>query len=206
MKRLIGIITVALFAIGSYAQSVRFGIKGGLNVSKETDNAVYSKFGVESTSSFRPGVHIGGVMNVTINRSLDIETDIMYSMQGVNDFVYAGVSGTDKLRFHFTSHYITLPVALKFYPVDKIYLELGPQLGFLLSKTLGMSVEDDALNSTYGAWKNNTFDIGLLGGIGYAVTDNVFVEVKYVHGFCDTFKSVDGYRNRNIQVSVGYLF
>ncbi len=206
MKRFLAITFAAMFAVCSYAQGVRFGVKGGVNFSKESDNAVMVKYDVKSTSSFRTAFHLGGVMNMAFNKRLALETDLMYSMQGVNDYVYSNISLTDKIHFHFTSHYITVPVAIKYYPIDRFYVECGPQLGFLLSKKFGSSSDDDELDKSFDTSECNVFDFGILGGIGFNVTDNVFVEAKYIHGFCDTFKNMDGYKNRNIQLSVGYLF
>ena len=36
--------------------------------------------------------------------------------------------------------------------------------------------------------------------------NNVFIEGRYIHGLTGTSKVVDGCKNRNIQISLGYLF
>ena len=79
--------------ICGYAQNVQFGVKVGANISWESDHehivtsasdesghevSTYIESGFKKKKSF----HIGGVMNWMLSKKFDVETDLIYSMQG----------------------------------------------------------------------------------------------------------------------------
>ena len=205
MKKTLVTMMITLTSLSLHAQLIRFGVKAGLNFSKETQNAVVAQY-ISTDLSFRTGWHLGGIMNVVLSDRLELETDLMYSMQGYKDIVLteAVEQNLSRTNYTVTSHYLTLPVALKFYPVGNLYVAAGPQFGYLLSKR--DKLEGWESLNYYTSDKNRNFDFGILGGIGYRFNDNFFIDLRYIHGFTGTSKVVNGSKNRNIQVSLGYLF
>lgn len=197
---------VAAIALTANAQKLRFGVKGGLNFSKETQSKVEQLY-ISSDLSFRTSFHIGGVMNYALTDQLELEADLLYSQQGYKDIIYTTAieQNIANENYTVTSHYINLPIAIKYYFVDGFYAECGPQIGYLLSK------KDKLENweNTYDAYSSNNtkkIDFGIFGGLGYRFNNNVFIEGRYIHGLTGTSKVVDGCKNRNIQISLGYLF
>lgn len=204
MKKIVLAIMIAAAAITANAQSLRFGVKGGLNCSKETKNEVVKQY-ISKDMSFRTGFHVGGVVNYALSSRWELEADFLYSMQGYKDKIDVmteqSLSNED---YTVTSHYLNLPIAVKFFPVGRFYIECGPQWGYLLSKKDKM--EDWDNTNMYPSGTTKKIDFGIFGGLGYRFTDNVFVEARYIHGFTGTSKKNDGGKNRNIQMSLGYLF
>ncbi|MCQ2244254.1 MAG: PorT family protein [Bacteroidaceae bacterium] len=212
MKKILLMIAVILMAISADAQ-VQFGVRGGLNVSKESDQiitAVIENGGTEEINfsndmKWRAGVNVGGFVNIPESDMFDLEIGLSYSMLGYNDkIIEIDGRGEKKLDHNVTSHYLTIPVAEKFYPTGKgFYLELGPQLGILLSKKATVGGGD-----SYTPFKddNRTLDFGILGGVGYVFPNGMFLNGRYIHGLTETCKIFSGGKNRNLQLSLGYLF
>ena len=208
MKRIAFILCACLLSIVASAQNVQFGVRGGLNISTESKYVYMSSNDVVYESSdmkWRPGINIGGLVNIPILQNWDVEIDLTYSMLGYKDKVYNETEQVlPKTNYTVTSHYLTLPFMAKFFPLSNgLYLELGPQFGFLMSKK--DKLDGSEIQNFYDSG-NKTFDFAVLGGIGYRFSNDVFVDARYIHSFTDTNDHYTGGKNRNIQISLGYLF
>ncbi len=124
MKK-ITLLLVTVFTIGFVnaqdKENMSFGVKGGLNVSSIT-NA--DQDGVNSKSLI--GFHVGFFGEFMISDKFAIQPELLYSAQGVK-LDFDGDNGDLKLD------YINIPVMAKYYVADAFSLELGPQIGFLVS-------------------------------------------------------------------------
>lgn len=213
MKKVVIVAIIAMMAVAANAQ-VQFGVRGGLNVSKESDQiitAVIENGGTEEINfsndmKWRTGVNVGGFVNIQESDKFDLEIGLSYSMLGYNDkIIEIDGRGERELDHNVTSHYLTIPVAEKFYPAGNgFYLELGPQLGILLSKKATIDGGD-----SYTPFKDNnrTLDFGILGGAGYVFPNGMFLNARYIHGLTETCKIFSsGGKNRNLQLSLGYMF
>lgn len=181
----------------------QFGIKAGLNVSDE--DIVGSPTGLVS------GLHIGGVANLRLNNLFDLEADLMYSQQGVEDkgiYLLDGLGESlSDISIRYRSQYITLPVMLKLYGNDHCYTELGPQVGYQLGRTMEVSgyAPDDSMDSEVAGSLLHRLDLAGVVGIGYAFDGGLSLNARYVWGFTETVELYQG-QNRNLQFSVGFLF
>ncbi len=170
-----------------------FGVKGGLNISTITNADVD---GVNTKSLV--GFHVGFFGEFMISNKFAIQPEVLYSAQGT-ELEFEGISGDLKLD------YITIPVMAKYYVADAFSLELGPQIGFLVSAKAksGGESEDvkDELKST---------DVSLNFGAGYDITPNFMIGVRYSLGLTrlqdEIFPGEDESKNSVFQISVGYKF
>lgn len=212
MKKILLIIAVALMTVSADAQ-VQFGVRGGLNVSKESDQIVTvvienggtQEINFSNDMKWRAGVNVGGFVNIPESDMFDLEIGLSYSMLGYNDnIIELDGRGEKKLDNNVTSHYLTIPIAEKYSPTGNgFYLELGPQLGILLSKKASI---DGGESYTPFKDDNRTLDFGILGGVGYVFQNGMFLNARYIHGLTETCKVFSGGKNRNLQISLGYLF
>lgn len=185
MKKIV-LTAVAVFAFGfANAQEVKFGVKAGLNLSNLTGDA--------TGTSIKAGFQVGGLVEIKTSEKFSIQPEIVYSMQG------AKVDG-GKLEIS----YLNVPVMAKYFVAKGFSLEVGPQIGFLVSakaKADGGVSEDfkDSLKST---------DFSLNLGAGYDVTENINLGLRYGFGLSNMSKiSGDGtIKNSNIALAVAYKF
>lgn len=196
MKKIIlMVITVFTFGFVNAQEKadMAFGVKGGLNISTITNADVD---GVNSKSLI--GFHVGFFGEFMISNKFAIQPEVLYSAQGT-ELEFEGVSGDLKLD------YITIPVMAKYYVADAFSIELGPQIGFLVSAKAksGGESEDvkDELKST---------DVSLNFGAGYDITPNFMIGVRYSFGLTrlqdEIFPGEDESKNSVFQISVGYKF
>jgi hypothetical protein len=194
MKRII-LVAIALMAFGfTNAQSTKYGVKGGLNVSGITGYA-------EDTKTLI-GFHVGGFAEIKVIEKLAIQPEFLFSTQGT---VIEGFNGDSNTTVKV--NYLNIPVLAKYYITNAFTVEAGPQIGFLLSaKTRGEDVSD--------LYKSTDFGFNL--GCGYNFTENIFVGARYTIGLTDVNDASDeslypdlynaSFKNSNFALSLAYKF
>lgn len=215
---------VALFAIGfAQAQTARFGVKGGLNVSTLTGN-------IENAEA-KIGAHVGGLVEIKITNKFAIQPELLLSLQGAKNDYTRGSGNyryTNEEKVNLT--YINIPVMAKFYVIPKLSLEAGPQLGFLVNaENKYTETEVDGGDVFTVSRKNDikgnlrTIDAGFNLGASYYFTNNLFVQGRYTIGLSsidkndynrnndDDFNDYNydydkGIHNGVFQASIGYRF
>ena len=182
MKKII-LTAAAVFAFSfDNAQDSKFGVKGGLSMSSNSEE------GAKSLLAF----HLGAFAEFKVSDKFAVQPELLYSAQGAK-FSEAGASST------FNLNYINIPVMAKFNVAEAFTLEVGPQIGFLMSaKAEGVDFKE-LCNST---------DFGLNFGAGYNLSETTSLGLRYNMGLSDVLKNqVDGSsKNSSIQLSFGYKF
>lgn len=152
---------------GANAQSLHLGAKGGVNFATLSGKDADGNDG-------RTGFHIGAVAELGLTDKFSIQPEAIYSAQGVKDF---------------NIDYLNVPVLAKYYIVDNLSLQAGPQFGF--------KVNDKNFDNAEG------FDMS--GAVGAEVKfGKLFGQARYNFGLTDV---ADGdARNAVFQLSVGFNF
>jgi hypothetical protein len=177
------------------AQNAQFGVKAGVN---------FGSINGDDTDEFemRTSFHVGVVSEILFSEKFSIQPELLYSSQGAK-MSEEGFDLVIKLN------YINLPVMAKFYVIEGLSLEVGPQFGFLLSAKAksefdGESEEEDIKDGL------NDFDFGINFGAGYKLENGLSFAARYIYGFsnlADTETEDDVKVNNGvIQLSVGFNF
>ncbi len=192
------IILSMAFLIGlgmANAQDVKFGVKGGLNI------ANISNMQIEDVKlDSRMAYHLGVMAEVKLNNQFAIQPELLYSLQGASKEV-EGTTATIALD------YINIPVMAKYFVIDGLSLEVGPQLGILItgeSTIKGEEVDESGDIKKYV----KSVDFGLNFGAGYTY-NNFNLGLRYNLGLTDIRKGDEikkTLKNGVFQLSVGYFF
>jgi Outer membrane protein beta-barrel domain len=168
-------VLVFIFAIGvanaTYTQ-VQFGIKAGYNKT----NLIYSGSVINylgAKSDFNAGIFA----SIPLFGAFYLQPELMYSGQG-SDF-------TDSIPATVNNNYLNLPVLFKYQHPSGLFVETGPQVGFLLSS--GLKTYSQSLNS-----KGNTesTDFSWAFGLGYKIpVVNLGVDIRYNLGLTNIAKN-----------------
>ena len=189
MKKITLTLSALIVAAGMYAQEAQWGIKGGLNIAQETVS--------DGETGARTGIHLGGFMEKLISNGVDLQLELLYTMQG-GTYKIGSNNYTDKFD------YLNVPVIFKIY-VNKnrrFSIDIGPQLGFMVSAKYTTG------NRTVNVYDNddlNKFEVAVCLGISYKINDKFdFI----FHGTGGLTPIVDGeeHKNSGIRLGVGYRF
>ena len=195
MKKCISIFIILLVILQTQAQTskreegIKFGIKGGINAS--------NFMGDVEDNAMRYGLHIGILSEIIINDKISLQPELLYSAQGFKNETPGFYS---KSKFD----YILLPVLVKYYAAEKLSIEAGPQVGFLVN-----SINRDN-NGNTDIKDQSIVDFGVNLGMIYDLSNGIFVSGRYNLGITNVNNSKTSgafnYTNSVFQLSVGILF
>lgn len=205
MKKLLLIAGVALLTLSTQAQEIRMGAKAGLNL---------ATIGGDDTgdAKSRTSFHIGGLVEIPISEKFSVQPELLYSSQGATakdseTFLGQTISFESKLKLD----YINIPIMAKYYVIEGLAIEAGPQVGFLVSAKGEIEVtgggeaesEKEDIKEFY-----NTLDFGVGLGASYRLDMGVFFGVRYNLGLANINKDSGNFKNQNnvFQISAGYTF
>lgn len=207
MKKLL--LGIALVVFGTVnAQDFGFGAKAGLNVS----NVRLSKGeGSDSRISF----HIGGLAEIKFSDKLALQPELLFSSQGTkkeNKITHFGTSVSNSITTEL--NYLNLPVMVKYFIMDGLAVEAGPQIGFLLSAKTTTEVSGTGPISVSTGKdidikeQTKSVDFGLNFGASYKLDFGLFFGARYNLGLTDLNKKSGDitFKNSVIQISAGYMF
>jgi outer membrane protein with beta-barrel domain len=142
-----------------------------------------------------------------------------------------GFGNTSSYKSTINLNYINVPVMVKFYPIPKLFAELGPQVGFLISAKEkfeesgteivdGIPVSYDNSESVDAKDYFKSIDFGVNVGVGYEFTEMIFADLRYNIGLSDISEAPDdvdfdfGFglgdvfktKNNVLSLSVGFKF
>ncbi|MET3535257.1 porin family protein [Chryseobacterium limigenitum] len=195
-------------ATASSSNPVTFGVKGGMNVSSLSKNE-----GLDDTKS-KIGFNAGVFANIPVASSFSIQPEVIYNDLGAKSTRNYTVLGNNyKDEYSTNLGYISVPVMFQYNALPNLYLEAGPEFGFLVSakdkfKSSTNGSNNVSSTSTLNKDDFQTFNFGIGIGAGYYFTDNLGVTARYTAGVTDIFKNNNGdaVRNNVFQVGLAYKF
>ena len=181
---------LVIFSSACVYGQAEFGIKSGLNVS-DIVMINYINPDVESDLTLKLGLHAGLFVNGMLSERMGMTGELLYSDKGVK--------GINNIHLH----YINLPILFQYQLTDRIFAEVGPELGYLFSAFSKHGNESGSYN--------NKFDLALDAGLRFNVQKFIF-GLRYSMGFFSVREHLESfggsekvkYQNRVLQVSLGY--
>lgn len=196
MKKLSLTLALALALVFSSNAQISFGAKAGVNFAKLTGDIANAK----SRTSFV----FGAMAEIPITEKFSFQPELLYSSQGAKgeetDF-----DGTYKEELKFD--YLNLPLMAKYYVAENFSLEVGPQIGFLLSAKEEYDYPDES-GSEDVKDSLESIDFVLNFGLGYKLDNGLNFGARYNLGLSNIAKGPDAGKVRNglFQITVGYFF
>ena len=190
--------------------TTRFGIKGGVNLDKMHADGYSSAsdFNSKMKTAFNGGVFV----NVPLSTNFRFQPEVVYSNQGGKNSVNTAIpTGTVTTHFKSELNYINVPLMFQLQSTPGVFVELGPQFGYLLSaknkSTDGGNTEMDIKNQL------KKWDVAAAGGIGYLSRIGLGINARYNYGFTNILdEDYSGYtsgtelKNRVYQIGLFYQF
>ena len=204
MKKLMMILLVAVaVAMPSQAQ-VKFGLKGGLNLT----NMTFSESGAKDAVKNKAGFFVGPTVKFTLPVvGLSLDAAALYDQRSAK---YEGSNETLKTQS------IQVPINVRYGvglgSVVNLFAFAGPQFGFNVGDK-HQSIVNDAME-----WTLKGSNISANVGLGATLLDHLQVTVNYniplgktgevnvKDGVNAAWKTVTGGRSNAWQISAGYFF
>ena len=198
MKKIVGLIllaVMALIAVPAKSQ-IKFGIKGGLNISSVHFNK--DLVGKDNVTGFNIGPMVEVMAPIM---GVGFDAAILYSQKGI------GVKSEKDIK----NDYIDVPVNLKWkfgLPIVKAYLAAGPYIGF----RVGGDKFWDIPGSVADQVKAKNFSAGLNFGAGVELISHLQVGFNYGLGLTDNYSiekvnlSDGAGKNRGWSITAAILF
>ena len=234
MKKII-LTSLMLCSAFAFSQEIKFGAKVGLNLSNLRGDY---PAGIDEHNA-KIGFNIGGFAEYEINDKFTLQPELLFSTQG-NTYgfktYYGGGTYYDGAEFNLKLNYLNLPIILKYKIIEKLSIDFGPQIGYLMSAktkidvtedsrdpSQNYSVEIDILNdgkynvggtTIQSKASANRLDFSLNLGTSYDITEKIFLQGRYNFGLSTVDKnSTNGastnswnMKNSVFQLSAGYRF
>ena len=197
------------------AQPIRFGIKAGGNSAYFSEQ----KFGMNSQ---KLGFHAGAFVNIPISKQFSFQPEVLYNQMGARDVISSTPieNGKVKVQDKVTMNYISVPLMVQMRPMDKFYVEAGPEFSYFIN---GKSKGETVTSTTTGGITTTTtqsysddlnkddinrFNFGLGLGVGYDITNNIGISARYVNSLTKIEKSRPAAENNNrvFQLGLNYKF
>lgn len=201
---------ILVFGYSNAQKNVLFGVKTGMNISVLTDDL--------SRANGRIGFVLGSFVELRLFEKFSIQPEVNYSSQGAqyNTFSYTAFSESyNSSRINLM--YIVVPLMAKYYVVDGVSLEFGPQVNFLA----GAKLNYDSFRSIGDVYNSNSgsrdlmkytepMDFGLNFGLGFNIQDHYTFNIRYTLGMENVLSDQDGVgfssKNSVLCFTAGYKF
>ena len=185
-------LVVLILATGAavFAQSPKFGLKAGLNVSKLSNVP-----GLNWNN--RIGLNAGALAHIHITPQLALQPEVVYSGQGAK-YTIDGQEHTLGLD------YINIPLQLQYMFDNGFRIQTGPQVGFLVD------TKDKRGDQETGFFTSEDFknvDAAWSFGLGYLTYSGLGIDGRYNLGISNINNTGTAKVHNNvIQIGLFYLF
>jgi hypothetical protein len=188
MKKLLLSAYIICNIFGAKAQ-IQFGIKAGYNLS-----SIITSGDNINTQQAKSGFNAGIFSFIHLFNSFSLQPEISYSNQGSksNDSVA-------KTNYN----YVNVPVLFKYEHHSGIFLETGPQIGFLLNSEYKSNTYTQDLKSV-----SKSTDFSWVFGAGYKLSAiPLGIDVRYNYGLTNiTTYTIITAKNSVLQIDLFYVF
>ena len=198
MKKITLLTIVALLSFGANAQSLlptKYGIKVGLNIANVTSTPNEGVDNIETTPLL--GVAGGFYMEIALNDKWYINPELLYVQKGASfnyDYKHKwdsiATNEANNLDEYATTNslklaYIELNPTISYKASDKLALNFGPSVSFLISedytfteKIIGDTPPLNSVEPTPGTYEAEDLDVGINLGLSYYITESFLVDAK----------------------------
>lgn len=172
------LIIAAWFAVSTVDAQVRFGVKGGVNISKVKFNK--DAFRSDNVTGF----HVGPAVEAMFGKGgMGFDAALLYSQIGFE-------SDDETVK----NAYLEVPVNLKFKfgtPLVNPFVAAGPYVGFRVAGDKVWDVRDN-VNGVKDQIKAKSFGAGLNFSAGAEVLNRLQLGVTYSWGLTEDYKTFEG--------------
>ncbi len=193
------IILISLGALPAFAQgpAFRLGLEGGMNLDKIS--------GQSFNQNFNFNYFLGAFMNLGVTKGFGIQPELQFTQSTATttskfSTTYSQFFNNESSAGHqrrASLNYLNIPVVASFALASRIYLQVGPQFGILMSE------DKDLVDNGAQAFKNGNFS--MIGGLWLRLPFHLNLSGRYVIGLSNInhLGNQEKWTNQSIQLGLG---
>jgi hypothetical protein len=181
-------------------RQLRFGVKGGVNLSNLYIDEV-------NDEKAKVGLHAGLWMKAPIGELFAIQPELLWSSKGTRIGSYQNIPFTQDGQVRFNLNYVELPV-LASLTLGPVSIQAGPYVAYLFNANVKNLKEDLTTSGSVDLDRKdfNSTDFGLAGGLALDIK-GFQLGARYNYGLREIGKSdIAGQITRNAKNSVAQVF
>ena len=173
MKKILFVVALLAATMTVQAQGLKFGIKGGLNLTKMTISGTFD--GSNFSSDNQAGFYLGPTLKLSLPLGFGVDVAALYDQRSakVESNNQTGVQGTGDEKIKQKS--IQIPINARYNiglgSEAGIYLAVGPQFGF--------PVGDKVYNTKLGEYTLKSSNLSFNFGAGVYLLDHLEIGFSY---------------------------
>lgn len=190
--------SLTFHAKAQVSDQMGFGVRAGFNLM----NMHQVTFGTQDyKTNAEVGFHVGVYGDLPIAKSLTFLPELYYVQKNAK----FQQTAADKLNLKLS--YLELPVLIGYKPISDLTLFIGPEFSLLLAQKTTLTENSVQVSKDTDLQNYRKFITGAAVGIGYSITPNINVTVRYTTDFQQTLKdeSID-LKNKGFALAMGYTF
>jgi len=189
MKKRLFLVLCIIGAIFQSEAQVHFGVKAGYNLSDIYISGTNVTSEVKSKSGFNAGVF----STIQLSKLFALQPEVFYSEQGAQ---------RKDSSANVNYNYLNVPILIKYQLYSGIFIETGPQVGFLLNSSYKSTTFSEDLNFIS---KSTAFSWAF--GAGYKLSSiNLGFDIRYNLGISNIQTYSWTTTNSVFQIDLFYLF
>jgi hypothetical protein len=198
MKKIILFFVVLASSYNLFAQDLRIGVKGGLNLANQKINSGSFSSKGTTIASF----HAGFVLDIPLTERLYAQPQLLLTGKGSKDF-----------GFIFRPYYVELPLNIIYkYEINnglKIYGGLGPGIGLGIFGNIKDLDNNFSRRLKFGETSNSDYKtVDFTGGfeLGAEVNNKIGLGIGYRWSFGDVTRGANKVTHKVVNFSIAYFF
>ncbi|TMM55920.1 PorT family protein [Maribacter algarum] len=191
-KVLFTIILSFLFISGLQAQDdFKFGVTGGLITSRINNKVAPLGINlVNTTLASGTGFYVGGIASLGFGEKFGVQPELVYAKAG-------------------DLEYIQLPIMIKYYVIEGLYAQAGPQFSLSTNANKVGNLIEDLFNSNdiIGV---NSLGVDIAFGAGYEILENLSAQARFsvelTNRIDGAIGSITKGKANNLTIGIAYFF
>jgi hypothetical protein len=235
-KTILGLLMVFSTTISISQNYIKYSAKIGLNIS-----SLSGDYPSQISHTSKAGLHIGGVAEYKLKDKISLQGEFLISTQGGISEYRMNYYNPDMGNYYESQQqtlkltYLNIPLLFRYQILNRVTIDAGPQLGFVLSGKNVLEYKDstDPTNNEtveLNALEDGTFtsggvtytykasvkrlDLSFNLGVTYDIDDKFYIQSRYNKGITTMDKNSTigtntsswNLKNSVFQFSVGYKF
>ena len=187
-KKLFISILIVHIGMFSFAQKIKFGIKGGANVVKISGDAF--------SGEYKYGFHAGAFAEIGLGDKFAIQPEVLFNQVSSDTASNVNEVYQNLFKNNVKLSYLSIPLLLSYKASNLLSVQAGPQFGILIDKS------KNGIENGKSAFKSG--DLSMLGGLQLNLS-NFRVYGRYAIGLSNLndIDDKDKWTSQSFQIGVG---